>query len=187
MLEKLFTSKNRIKILQFLFFEKSETYLREIAKELKISPSAVKREIDNLNKIDLIKKENNKISLNEKCNFMEDLKNIFIKTAAIVYPLKEILKSNKINFALIFGSFARGDCSSESDIDLMVIGSMKLSEVLQLTNPVEDKIDREINPVVWTVESLEKQKDSSFIRDIFKKGIIMIKGEENELRRIVKK
>ena len=48
MLEKLFTSKTRIRVLNHLFFHKKETYLREIAKELKLPPSAIKRELDNL-------------------------------------------------------------------------------------------------------------------------------------------
>ena len=61
MLEKLFTSKTRIKILDYLLFHKKETYLREIAKDLKLYPSAVKREIDNLLGLGLIKKQKNKI------------------------------------------------------------------------------------------------------------------------------
>ncbi len=48
MLEKLFTSKARIRILDYLFFYKKETYLREIAKDLGLSTSAIKRELDNL-------------------------------------------------------------------------------------------------------------------------------------------
>jgi len=186
MLEKLFTSKNRIKILKYLLFENQETHIREISKELKISSSAVKKEIDNLIELDLIKKQKNQLILNKKSNILNDLKNIFIKTDYLYYPIKEAInKIKKIKFALIFGSFARGDYSSESDVDLMIIGDLKLSEILRLTNPVEDKIGREINPVAWTIESLKKQKNSAFVRDIFKKGVIMIKGDENEIRKLI--
>lgn len=185
MLEKLFTSKNRIKIMEFLFFKKEETYLREISKELKISSSAVKRELDNFILIGLIKKNKNKIELNKKSNILEDLKNILIKTDSVFYPLKEGLKNNKIKFVFIFGSFAKGNCKSDSDIDLMVIGDLKLSEILRLTNPIEKKISREINSVVWTLENLKKQKDSGFIKEIFAGKIIMIMGGENELRKFV--
>lgn len=186
MLEKLFTSKNRIKIMEFLFFKEKESHIRGISNKLKISPSAVKKEIENLGNLGIIKKEGNKIILNNKSNLLEDLKNIFIKTEYVFYPLKEKLKNKKIKFAFIFGSFARGDCLSDSDIDLMVVGDLKLSEVLKLTNPIEDKINREINPVAWTLDNLKKQKNSGFVRDIFKKSIIMIKGDENEIQRIVR-
>ena len=168
MIEKLFTSKNRVKILNFLLFEKTETYIREISRELKISASAVKREIDNLAFISIIKINRNKIILNRNCNFLDDLKNIFIKTDFIIYPLKEAIGSNKkIKFAFIFGSFARGKYSEESDIDLFVVGNIKLSEIYKLLKPLEEKTKREVNPVVWTLDNLKKEKNSGFIRDIF--------------------
>ena len=187
MLEKLFTSKNRVKILQFLIFEKEESYIREIARELKLSSNAVKREIDNLIGIGLIEKERNKLKLNKKSNILAELKSIFVKTDFIVYPLKMIFEKNKgVKFVLIFGSFAEGKAHTGSDIDLLVIGDLKLSEVYKMLKPVEDKIDREINPVVWTIENLWKQKNSGFVTDIFAKKIIIIRGDEDELRQIVK-
>jgi|APSaa5957512622_1039677.scaffolds.fasta_scaffold39564_2 predicted nucleotidyltransferase len=186
MLEKLFTSKNRIKILNFFLFKKTESHIREIARELKIPVSAVKRETDNLLLIGILKQEKRSITLNKKCNFLEDLKNIFIKTDSIIYPIQETLGKTKANFIFLFGSFARGEYQEESDIDLMVISKIKSFDLYKKVRPAEDIIKRDINPVVWTLETLKKEKDSGFIRDIFKKGIIMIKGDENELRKIVK-
>ncbi len=186
MLEKLFTSKNRIKIMGFLFFQKKETHLREISRELKISPSAVKGEVENLLFVGVIKKEKDKITLNQKSTILEDLKNILIKTEFIVYPIKEALKGINADFIFIFGSFARGEFTEESDIDLMVIGKIKSDEVYEKIKLAEDKIRKEINPVVWTLEHFKEKKESGFVKDIFKKGIIMIKGEEDELRKIIK-
>jgi len=187
MLEKLFTSKNRVKILNFLLFEKTETHIREISRELKISTSAVKREIDNLAFMGIIRINRNKILPNENCSFLEDLKKIFIKTDFIIYPIKEAIGNNKkIKFAFIFGSFARGGYSEESDIDLMIIGNASLSSIIKLTSPAEKGTKKNINPVVWTLENLKREKNSSFVKDIFKKGIIMIKGDENELQKIVR-
>lgn len=185
MLEKIFTSKNRVKIIGFLLFNKNETYLREISKSLNVPVSAVKREIDNLEMAGIVIKTKNKISVNQKSSILDDLKNIFIKTEYITYPLKNLLLNKKIKFALIFGSFARGEYKKESDVDLLIIGDLKLSEGYKLLKPLEEKIKREINPVIWTIENLKKEKNSGFIKDIFKKKIIMVKGEENELRKIV--
>jgi len=39
MLEKLFTSKKRVKLIQFLLFEQEESHLRGISKKLKIPVS----------------------------------------------------------------------------------------------------------------------------------------------------
>lgn len=187
MLERLFTSKNRVKVLGFLLFKKEESHIREISRELKISPSAVKREIDNFVSLGIVKIEKKRIALNKKCSFLGDLKNIFTKTDAVIYPIREAINKNKrIQYAFIFGSFARGDYRQESDIDLVIISEMKLSEAYDLLRRVENKINRDINPIVWTLKNLKKQKRSGFVRDIFKKGIIMVKGGEDEIREIVK-
>ncbi|MFH1358595.1 MAG: nucleotidyltransferase domain-containing protein [archaeon] len=186
MLEKLFTSKNRIKILEFFFFKKNESHTREIARELKIPVSAVKREIDNLISLSLLKIDKRNIVLNKKCNYLDDLKNIFIKTDSIVYPIQDVLKNIKADFILIFGSFARGEFNEESDVDLMVVGNIGLDKVIKTISPIEDKIKRDINPVVWKLDELRKKKNTGFVKDIFKKGIILIKGDENELWKIIR-
>src|SRR3989344_573902 len=145
MLEKLFTSKTRIKIIEYLFFHKKETHLREMAKELELSPSAVKRELDNLISLGLISKQKNKLSLNKSNPFLEDLKKVFLKTDSVSYPIKEAFKKKDIKFVLIFGSFAKGDYTPESDVDLFVIGNVKQREIFKLLRPVEKLIRRDIN------------------------------------------
>ncbi len=184
-LDRIFGSSARVEILGYLFFDKKESYIREISKKLRISPSAVKREIDNLTELGIIKKDERKIILNESSSILNDLRNIFLKTDFIIYPIRESLKNNKIKFAFVFGSFARGDYETKSDVDLMVVGDVKLGEVIKTISMSEKKVGKDINPVVWSVENLKKEKNSGFVRDIFRKGIIMVKGDENELRKII--
>lgn len=186
MLEKLFISKNRVKLLNFFLFEGGESHIREISRKLKIPVSAVKREIDNLILIGILNINKSKITLNKKCNYLDDLKNMFIKTDAIIYPIKEAMKKVNVDFIFIFGSFARGDYHKESDIDLMVIGNQRLFDIIKILKPAEEKIKREINPVVWNLKNLKEKKSTGFIRDIFKKGILIIRGDENELRKIIR-
>ena len=180
-LERLFTSKVSVRILEYLFFRKNETYIRGISKELKISSSAVKREVDNLIEIGLIGKEDNKLILDKSNSFFNDLKNIFLKTDYLVYPIKNALNKINAKFIFIFGSFAEGKHKLESDVDLMIIGEVIESKVFELLKPVERLIEREINPVVWTLKEFENNKNKGFVKDILKKDKIMIKGDENGL------
>ncbi len=186
MIEKLFTSKNRVKILEYLLFHKEETYIREISRKLKISSSAVKREIDNLLSLEIIEISDNRINLNEKCSFLIDLKNIFIKTDFIIYPIKKYLCCKNIKFALIFGSFARGEFTNDSDIDLLIIGDSSSSEIYGLADKIEKEVKRNVNPIILNLNNFKKEKNSGLVRDIFSKKIIMIKGDENELRKIIR-
>jgi len=85
MLEKIFTSKARVKIMQFLFFEKQESYIREISKRLNISVSSVKREIDNFREIGLI-------GDGERVNYFDNIRkkrNMVVYRSALVISESE--------------------------------------------------------------------------------------------------
>lgn len=184
MLEKLFTSKNRIKILNFLLFDKEISYVREISSKLKIPVSAVKREIDNLKNLELIKEEGRGLFFNKKNIIAEDLENIFIKTEGIIYPIKDSLRNINANFIIVFGSFAKGNFKLDSDVDLLVVGEVRQQEVMSLIKNAEIRIKKEVNPIVWSLSEIEKNKDKAIIKDILKNKKIFIRGDENEFRKI---
>ncbi|HLC19734.1 MAG TPA: nucleotidyltransferase domain-containing protein [Candidatus Nanoarchaeia archaeon] len=184
MLKKLFTSKNRVKILQY-FFQHESGRIRAISKQCLISPSAVKREADNLISLGILLKDKNGLTVNNACSFIDDLKNIFIKTDLIVIPIiNELKKLKKISFALIFGSFARGSFSAESDVDILIIGDSHSKEVYHRMDNIEKKIKRSVNPILMQLSELKSNKKSTLIRDILKKKIIMLVGDENEFRKV---
>ena len=72
MLEKLFTSKNRIKLLNYFFFTEQKGRLRDISKKTKIVVSAVSRELNNLVKLGILKKEKDLFLLNNNCNYLKE-------------------------------------------------------------------------------------------------------------------
>ena len=185
MLEKLFTSKNRVKLLEFFALKNRAGRLREISRDAKIPVSAVSRELKNLSDLGIIKKEKDIFMLNEDCNYLDDLRNILIKTDSFKFELEKIIHNKNIDFAFIFGSFASDSYDAGSDIDLFVVGDISNEEIFKIITPLEKKLGREINPVVWSLKELKKKGKSSFVSDIFKKKIIMVSGEENELQKIV--
>jgi len=81
-LQALFTSKTRIKILTLLFTNK-QYHLREISRRIKTTPIYVSKELGNLEKLDLVKKEKlanlTLYSINDNSKITEDLRSIFKK------------------------------------------------------------------------------------------------------------
>jgi len=193
MLENLFTSKARVKILKLLIFSQEDIHLREIARRTNVSPPYVKKEIENLKKMNLItetKKGNLKIfKINKTSPLYEDLKNMFLKTEALGDVIKENLKKEKIKYALIFGSFAKGDETEKSDIDLLVIGNIKEEDILRIVRDSESKTGREINYILWNEKEFEKRAKEGhhLLKDIINKPVIMLIGDIDEFRRAVKK
>ena len=75
--------------------------------------------------------------------------------------------------AFVFGSFANNKYNADSDIDLFVVGKTSNFELNKKIKPIEKKIGREINQVVWPLEDLKSKSKSSFIKDIKNKNVLM--------------
>ncbi len=187
MLNKLFTSKTRVELLSLLLFNDDRDYhLRKIAKVINAHPSIVSIELENLLTIGIVtkKKKANLLlySIDKKCVFLNDLKNIFIKTDYFGTLIKKELTAN-VKYCLIYGSFAKGTENSNSDIDLLIVSEMKEDIVLKIIQKIEDSTNREINFVLWNEKTFKtKAKDNHLLKTINQSNIIMLMGDENEFR-----
>ena len=195
MLEKLFTSKSRVKILELLLLNsEKEFHLREIARQTHVSPPYVKREMTNLLSLCLVSKRiqgNLTIfRLNKNSVISDELKRIFLKTESLGQFIRSDLEAiGKVRFALIYGSFARGEEAENSDIDLLVIGDVHEKKIMGIIEKVEARIGREINCIAWTEYELkEKAKEGNpLLLGIINSPIIMIVGDLDEFRQTVGK
>jgi predicted nucleotidyltransferase len=193
MLEKLFTSKTRTGILKILLFNPGkEFHLRELSREISITPIYVKKELDNLRELNLVfssKKGNlNIYQINKNSPLFSELKSIFLKTEFLAEIIKESVKKLKVDFAFIYGSFAKGVESEESDIDLFVVGNIEEDKLVGVIQSIEKKVKREINYILWSKDLFVKRaKKHHLLNEIAKNPIIMLIGKENELRKIIGK
>ncbi len=191
MLERLFTSKTRIKILTLLMFNQDREYhLREIARLIKTSPIYAAKELDNLAKLNLVKKSKkanlNIYSVNRECIFLNELKQIFIKTDYLGELIKKELK-NRVKYTFIYGSFAEGVETESSDIDLFIISEMKEDDLIKIIQKLEKTTDREINYILWNERTFnQRAKDHHLLKTIKKSRIIMLIGDENEFKKQIK-
>ncbi len=186
MLERLFRSKAEVAVLNIVLFT-DDLHLREIARRAGVSSYEAKKELDNLVQLGILlsEKKGNQVFFraNEKCTFLEDLRNLFSKTEGIIVKIRERLrKLEGIKYCFIFGSAAAGRISEKSDIDLLVVGEVteeKLaSEILEL----QEKTKREINFILWTERDFNKKlkEKSTFLGNITKKKVVWISGDYDE-------
>lgn len=102
MLERLFTSKTRIKVLGLLMFNQDKEYhLREIARIINTTPIYVAKELDNLGKLNLVKKSKKAnltiYSIDKECILLNELKQIFLKTNYFKESTKKEIKGKTIS------------------------------------------------------------------------------------------
>ena len=198
MLERLFTSKARVRILeQVLLNPNAEYHIRKMSRMVDVSPVQAQKELRNLQSLGLLKsrKEGNMVLYRpeKRSPIWDDLKRIFLKTESMGHGIREGMGSdcNKgIKYAAIYGSMARGTEAATSDVDMLVVGdNVNEDSVLHSIAKIEKNIGREINISAWTEKEF-RQKSSEqipLLKEILKTPVIMIAGDENEFRRSIKK
>jgi predicted nucleotidyltransferase/predicted transcriptional regulator with HTH domain len=178
-------------ILLFVYNQRKEFYLSEIARKVKTTPGTAQRELNRLLSQDFItfrKRGNlNIYRLNESYTLLPEIEAVVRKTIGIEVELgNELSRVKGIQFAFLFGSYAKGGLKSDSDIDLFIIGTPDEDDVYRAVQKVEDSVGREINyHLADETEFAQKSRTSSFHREILAKPL-MIMGNENELKGLVR-
>ncbi|MFA6047369.1 MAG: nucleotidyltransferase domain-containing protein [Parcubacteria group bacterium] len=191
MLNLFFKSKTRQGIAKLLFSnEDKKFYLSEIARIVAASPGTAQRELEKMLKTGIIKSEmvasRRYYFANKQDPIFFDVQNIVRKTIGIEAGLESVVKKiSNIEFAFIFGSYAKGDFGGNSDVDLFIIGNPDEDELIAKISKIEKEIDREINYHIWGVaEFLKKIKKDSFLQNVTKKYILLTKNK-NEFRKLL--
>ncbi len=194
-IDRLFGSKTRVSLLSKLLMNPDKSfYIRELSRELGIPYGMLYKEEKNLTSLGLVNEEKRGkvtlVSINKNLPYFDELKSLIMKTVGLGDLLKSMLSGLKgIRYALVYGSFASGEESEYSDVDLLIIGNMSEEKILNITSQVEKEVGREINHILWSEEEFMKRVESKhhLLREIASKPVIMLVGEEGEFGRTVKK
>lgn len=170
-------------------------YFREIERAVGMGRGAVQRELDNLVQSGIVvrSKQGNQVyyQANHKSPVFAELKSLMIKTTGVADVLREVLKpfQSHIETAFIYGSFARGTEHADSDVDVMVIGDLTFSEVVDALALAQESIGREINPSVYPVDEFVRRVSSGnhFLTSSVGEPKIFLIGDGDVFEGLVKK
>ncbi len=159
-----------------------EFYLRELVRLTGFAPRTVNQEIDRLVKADLLteRRDGNRryLKANERHPLFRPVREIVLKTDGLADVLRHALGTMGIEFAFVFGSIAAATPKAASDVDLLVVGRLGLREATRRLAPVQDRLGREINPVVWTRAEFERrtESDDHFLMNVLRGPRLMVVG-----------
>jgi uncharacterized protein len=164
-------------------------YLSDLAHDLHVRPSSLQRELASLVEAGILRRHHNGnrvyYQADSACPFLPELQGLLAKTAGLVDIVRAALQpfSEAFRFAFIYGSIARSEAASASDIDLMIIGRARLSELAGALRGVEGRIRRSINPAIYTWEEFAtKVADGNhFLNTVMDAPKLFLKGDEHEL------
>jgi predicted nucleotidyltransferase len=192
-LEASFTSQARVEILELLFLVSSNRhYLRDIAALTKQPIRAVQRELARLEANGLVRSctEGNRkyFQADRDLSVFPEIRALLMKTAGMKELVQQRLVEavDSIQIAFLFGSYARGNETPSSDIDLMVIGDITGRSLAKILTPAREILGRELNPVIMNPEEFQQKilvKDP-FIQSVLREPKIFLVGDNDELGEI---
>jgi predicted nucleotidyltransferase len=89
---------------------------------------------------------------------------------------------DEIDLAFIYGSFAAGDYSNDSDVDLYIVGDLSGIRLAELLGPVQNEIGHPVNISQFSLDEYRQRKELNdhFISKVFQVPRITILGQLDE-------
>lgn len=194
MIDKLISSKARVEIMKLFLFNPHDNYYQSQISALTHQPiRAVQRELERLVGIGLITKSTqgnrNYYTINTDCSIFPELKSLFFKTIGLAGILKARLSNKEdIGIAFIYGSYAKNQENSASDIDLMVVGKISSRRFSSIIADAKRELGREINYVIFAENEFRQKvrRKDHFVLSVIEDKKIFIVGDNGELKKIIR-
>lgn len=179
-------SELRKKLLRYFFTNPpAELYVRELARVLDVDPTNLSKELKRLSSDGLFvaSKRGNQTyyRLNREYQLYEETRSVVAKTFGVADALMHALKRVPgIDRALLYGSFARGDEDTASDIDILIVGEPAAERLAMAMQKLEQALGRTIHYVVMSAVELRRRTDSgdAFISDVLRNPRVELLAHE---------
>ena len=189
MIDSILVSKVRIKILKLFFTDlKREIHIRGIVRKIDEEINAVRRELKNLEHVGILIKDprgnRHYYSINNECPIFDDLLGLINKEFGLGRTIIDNLDNlGDMKFAILTKSYITNKHESEYDVDLMLIGNIKMDLIAKLIKTSEEELGREIRYTVLSEDDFifRKKKRDSFTLNIINRRNILLIGDEDLL------
>lgn len=194
MLEHLFGSKTRVRLLR-LFLDKPDRayYVREITRRIEAQLNSVRREIDNMLTLGLVQEVKNPVDLkdvkkasrgaaskkkfyqaNAEFPLFEELRSIVKKSSALLHEvlLEKLEEHGKVSLLVFTGRMTEVPVET----DILLVSDMKPSQLRKVIEDFEYELGREVNYTHMAVEEYKYRKDvrDRFLQSIFREKHILV-------------
>jgi predicted nucleotidyltransferase len=188
-LETLFPGVRQGILAATLLAPEKSWFLSEMAKYLGTSPSSLQREVESLAKSGILKRRQDGRRIYYRADtdapVFNELRELFSKTVGTIPALKSEFArfGDRIDWAAVYGSVARGEERGASDIDLLVVGAVGMTELIPALRRLEERFGREVNVTRYSErEFMAKRRGGDrFLNSVLKGKLITVIGSADEL------
>ena len=194
MLEELFISRVRVKILQLFLTSPEELFhVREIVRRVSEEINAVRRELARMEKFGMMASEwraNRRLYRFKKDYlFYKELLGLVSKTSGLGGNIvKNRAKLGRIKYAFLSVRFLRGGSAGSEDVDLLIVGQMVLPELQSLVADEQTRREAEINYSYMDEAEFQfrvRRRDPFILRVLMQPKIMLIGDEEELLQGVI--
>jgi predicted nucleotidyltransferase len=194
MLAEFLLGPFRSRVLSILLLNPEMTWhARELARRLDALPGSTNRELVKLAEAGILLRQpvGNQVHYraNRDSPIFAELTGLLRKTAGLATVLAEALAplADRIQCALVFGSVARGEETVHSDVDVLVLGDIGFADVLHALHPLQERIQREINPAVYRVADFRAKlvSNNTWAREVVDKPKLFLIGSADDFAKLV--
>lgn len=188
--------KARRAILALLYSHPDETfYLRQIARFVDGGQGGVQREVKRLSDAQIIRRavrgRTSFYQANRDCPIFPELHGLVLKTAGVAEILRAALTPirGEIDVAFVYGSVARSEPKSGSDIDLLVVGSVSFGAVAETLSSAQSRLGREVNPTVYDSADFRRRLTTKdhFVTEVASGPKLFVIGSDHELDQLARR
>jgi predicted nucleotidyltransferase len=180
------TSEVRRRILQLFFLQPGRrAHVRQVARELGTVASVVGRELRRLEDASVLTSEvvgrGRIYRVNEGSAVARDAAALFAKTEGVEALLRAALIAVPgIEHAWIFGSYADRTERSDSDLDVMIVGTPGQAALSEVLMPLEDRLGRAIHTTTLSPDEFRRRRDRpGFISEVLARPRTPLIGEDD--------
>jgi predicted nucleotidyltransferase len=180
------TSEVRRRILQLFFLQPGKrAHVRQVARELGSVASAVGRELRTLEEAGVLRSETvgraRVYRLDEASAIARDAAALYGRTEGIEAMLRQALgRVPGIERAWLFGSHADRTEKTDSDLDVLIVGTPGQAALSEALMPLEDRLGRAIHTTSLSVGEFRRRRERpGFISEVLSRPRIDLVGEDD--------
>lgn len=183
-------SESQIKLFRWLFGQAERAFhLSELRRLTGLGSASLQRELNRLAEAGLVCSERvgnlRRFQANPDSPVFNEMLALTRKTIGLEPQLREALQPliPRLKKAWIFGSVAKQTDTSQSDIDIMVIGeNLTLGEILECLIPLEEQMGRKINPICYSPTEFARRRTEpdSFVNRVLSQPTLPLIGDRDE-------
>jgi predicted nucleotidyltransferase len=167
-----------------------EFHLRQVARLTGSGLGAVQRELRALVRAGVLLREKRGMHVMYRVNraspVFEEMRGLVLKTVGVAGRIRKALEpiADRVAWAGVFGSVARGEEGAASDVDLLVVSDeVTVRKLVGLLKDVEGQVGREINPVVYGREEFRRKRRDNhpFLSRVLAGEVVTVAGSVDEL------